>query len=132
MSRDTGHVLDAIDGALLDYTVSGDAMRWTPQPPALGDRIIAPASATGEQLEAFARSASAVAESLRPMIDAFTQACLRVGEQLAAWQAVLDRRAPAAPPAEDPRARALRAVQHRNTGPERAPAGRQKRPRRLT
>lgn len=26
------HVLDAIDGALEDWSVSGDAMRWTPEP----------------------------------------------------------------------------------------------------
>lgn len=31
----TQHVLDAIDGALEDWTVSGDAMRWTPEPPAV-------------------------------------------------------------------------------------------------
>lgn len=29
----TWRVIDAIDGALDDYTVSGDAMRWTPDPP---------------------------------------------------------------------------------------------------
>jgi hypothetical protein len=28
----TQHVLDAIDGALEDWSVSGDAMRWTPEP----------------------------------------------------------------------------------------------------
>lgn len=35
----TDAVLDAIDGALEDYTVSGDAMRWTPDlpdPPSCG------------------------------------------------------------------------------------------------
>jgi len=29
---DIDPVLAAIDGALADYTVSGDAMRWTPEP----------------------------------------------------------------------------------------------------
>jgi hypothetical protein len=28
----TDHVLAAIDGALLDWSVSGDAMRWAPEP----------------------------------------------------------------------------------------------------
>lgn len=34
MSDDTrlNHVLDAIDGALDDWSVSGDAMRWSPDP----------------------------------------------------------------------------------------------------
>lgn len=31
MSDRTEHVIDAIDGALEDYSVSGDAMRWTPE-----------------------------------------------------------------------------------------------------
>lgn len=30
--RTTEHVLDSIDRALLDYSVSGDAMRWQPDP----------------------------------------------------------------------------------------------------
>lgn len=34
MSADTSDVLAAIDGALRDPGVSGDAMRWTPGPPA--------------------------------------------------------------------------------------------------
>jgi hypothetical protein len=34
MTDRTQHVIDAIDGALDDGSVSGDAMRWTPAPPA--------------------------------------------------------------------------------------------------
>lgn len=30
---DGDHVIDAIDNALDDWQVSGDAMRWTPDPP---------------------------------------------------------------------------------------------------
>jgi hypothetical protein len=32
VSDDPDHTLDAIDGALADYDVSPDAMRWSPEP----------------------------------------------------------------------------------------------------
>lgn len=34
MTGTTGDILDAIDGALRDHAVSGDAMRWCPDPEA--------------------------------------------------------------------------------------------------
>lgn len=34
MSDRTQHIIDAIDGALEDWSVSVDAMRWTPEPEA--------------------------------------------------------------------------------------------------
>lgn len=44
MDDRTQHVIDAIDGALDDWSVSGDAMRWTPEQPGPAAPLHLPAS----------------------------------------------------------------------------------------
>lgn len=201
----TQHILDAIDGALGDWTVSGDAMRWRPelteplpepraesmavslaraaaprwraepvhhaplrQPrqngrgsmhttspvyfewsadlPSLDpwQRRVLDSALRGEQPyvdemhyrgRGFGRAArqaamvrahvdvlragmAAAADALQPYVDARL------------WEACIDPLVDQ-PDDEDPRARALRLRRQRGTGPGRAPAGQQKRPRSL-
>lgn len=115
----TDHVLDAIDGALHDYHLSGDAMRWTPDPaPPRPTRI----ELTPEQAERIASvMAGVITESVRRVVDAMrpiAQAVIaagtrlnELGQRLQALQ-VVDAPAPL-----DPRERALHARRTRNTGP---------------
>lgn len=73
MTERTQHVLDAIDGALDDWTVGPDAMRWTaePEPPPITVTITADTSGFERALqqlrESLAVSAAQAAEGLRRM-----------------------------------------------------------------
>lgn len=150
MDDRTQHVIDAIDGALDDWSVGPDAMRWTPEPAAVDEQPRAIFSVTGGLrfppadtdpwavdewtdvsgllAESFGVAFREAAESMaRVMTPSSTEV-----ERLMATLADLRPLALEEPDPEDARARALRLRRERNTGPRRASAGQQKRPRRLT
>lgn len=153
MSGDrTQHVLDAIDGALDDWSVSGDAMRWSPEPKPrpqatlvmpTGLRVIPapdwrpPPLPDVEALgSAFFRYlASSYADALNRMVipmREFGQAVRAASDTLApVLERIREEPEPDLPPDRtDVRAHALWRAQHRHTGPQRPTAGQSKRPRR--
>lgn len=154
----TRHVLDAIDGALEDWSVSADAMRWSPEPeveprpsgPSWRPTLVPPEIAVDWSPRQNGRAswhnpAAPIHHVAWPAaIEAWDEALRRametVGqpfaqERIAEFAATLADLQP--PPTTDDaepeaaRARALRMRQQRGTGPAREPAGRQKRPRQL-
>lgn len=164
MNDRTQHLIDAIDGALDDWSVGPDAMRWTPEPAAVDEQPRAIFSVTGGLRFAPAGtdpwavdewtdvSGTTVAGSRLAapwwqgavLAESFGVAIREAAESMARAMAMLpaeaermlvtlaELQAMDAPEPEDPRARALRLRRERNTGPGLVPAGRQKRPRRLT
>lgn len=157
MSADrTQHVIDAIDGALDDWAVGPDAMRWTPEPadvsvqdsrPAdiitrLLERSIwfEPARLTteehldvlaeiGRRMAAVASATMGLARSFTVFAEAFDGARVQLADVEVIPTVGFDEAAVCA--ADDsPRARALRLRRERNTGPSRD-LTRQRRPRRL-
>lgn len=146
MPDHTQHVLDAIDHALDDRTVSGDAMRWTPAPrptrPTSRRSLppIIPPDAPRLDPEAVAVAWRALTETAGAAVDAlsyaFTKMCWALADALPKIEATRDalRDAgvlPEEPPTE-PRARALWLARNRNTGPARATASQRPGPRTLT
>lgn len=139
----TDHVLAAIDGALKDWSVGPDAMRWAPEPPARGkptSLVLHPrvpehpgawhvlADRHGQVLLV---DWAVLERSLRgvftAMAEAAQQACevfRRLGESLAEAG-----HHPVQPPSS-PQRRALWLRQHRNTGPARPGPQQGRRPRR--
>lgn len=106
MSRDTDDVLALIDGALEDWSTSGDAMRWTPEAPVVPRLRFEPPVLTEADLarvragfRAFADSLSALAPTIRRLTEKFREGGLIPDEP------------------DDPRERALAARRNRNTGP---------------
>lgn len=133
-------VLDAIDAALDDPSVSDDAMRWTPDREAARRRIVAreqirrnvsitvPPLLTPEQIAAAAEQVAALREALRPAFETFARQIEAVGGSLAkAVEAIRpalldDSRIPPTPRSlrdTDPRAYALELRRTRGTGPDR-------------
>lgn len=114
-------ILDAIDGALNDWEVSDDAMRWRPEkdrdqpPPRQEDRL-------GPVRRAYYRSdLTALATHLAPAMQQLNQQLNQQFDYLtdvfrrngiAVWHRPRTR-----PPEEDPWERALRLRRTRNTGP---------------
>lgn len=153
MTRDdTQHVLDLIDGALDDWEVSGDAMRWRPpeaepveggigldaMAASIGARVAVRPSRdfamyfgpTGSPPPTTPRQAVALGYAVvQALHDETAQALEHYGRQIAALSAtpegpiIRDLRLwhdaveAESEPAEDPRERALRLRQQRNTGP---------------
>lgn len=68
-------ILDTIDNTLRDYSVSLDAMRWTPDPEKAQDAP-APKARSGVQLRPFLE----VLLSITPFIEQLTEVMKRVGE----------------------------------------------------
>jgi hypothetical protein len=129
----TQHVIDAIDGALDDWSVSDDAMRWTPEP---APRPVDPRGAVAARLvadpDAARRFFEQLGEAMRPLIEWADHAAAELGVHLDQLTKILQKvgALPDQPPTDDPRARALWLRQQRNTGPSRD-LTRQRRPRRL-
>ena len=94
-------ILDDIDRAISDCAVSGDAMRWTPEPPK-------PAPSHAQMAEMIRLACENLAAVLRPALDAVRAA----HEHLVAAGIVHHE------PPQDPRERALAARRNRNTGPQ--------------
>jgi hypothetical protein len=75
----SGDILDVIDGTLRDYAVSGDAMRWSPDPEAReadtdgGASLLLSVDVSGfveglrQVCEAIARLGAVCAKAMRPM-----------------------------------------------------------------
>jgi hypothetical protein len=128
--RDTQHVLAAIDGALSDWTVSGDTMRWTPGPPtpvvSVAPSPFVPDPHLAMLGERFVRAFQQAAEAIGRAFQASDGAIERLSRALADLDEDNDPHDEAS--AEDPRSRALRLLQHRGTGPDRDVV-RQRRPR---
>lgn len=126
MSRD---IIDSIDGALDDWQVSADAMRWTPESTSTAASRAAQRGLTGTSWMTTMHVEHVDLELLREI---FRPAIAQVN---AAFQQVKQAFHPAMtrdrytlwPPAqdepEDVRARALRLRQTRNTGPTKTPPG---------
>jgi hypothetical protein len=144
---DLDAVLASIDGALGDYSVSGDAMRWTPgdpealpewQPlgrgafvPSFADAVCAASDvALAEQrvrvvfrvdegaLERFRETCRQAGARFADLVEALNPVMQKLGEVFA------QLRPPGVPPppalrATDPRAYALALRQSRGTGPDR-------------
>lgn len=69
-------VLDTIDHVLHDFEVSGDAMRWTPEP--------RPApTLTADQIAAFGRVFATVGEAVNHQMRALAKAAQQVGKSYA-------------------------------------------------
>lgn len=126
----TQHVIDAIDGALEDRTVSGDAMRWNPEPqPAPVDPRQAVVARLMADPEAARRLGEQLAQAMRPLIEWADLAAGELGRRLEEVGAQLRRaRLVPEPLPADPKERALRLRQQRHTGPDRDVV-RQRRPR---
>lgn len=118
----TEEVLASIDHALGDWSVSGDAMRWTP---ARRIPIITPEQA--------ARLFTEMGEAMTPVIRGFVEIVEQAARDLAGLRIHFREAGLLSddPPSEDPRARALWLRRNRSTGPVVPTAARQKRPRRL-
>lgn len=135
----TSEVLDAIDGALDDLSVSDDAMRWNPDREAVRRRIVAreqirrnvsivvPPLLSPEQVARTVEQVASLGEALRPAFETFAKLVEEVGGSLAQAVEALrpalldDSRIP--PPRTlrdtDPRAYALELRRTRGTGPDR-------------
>lgn len=151
---ETDHVVAAIDGALSDYTLSPDAMRWSPDPPAAPRLILGAVGDVNQRVivgfdpsrlgsdhvfagytfvptridpAALARTGRAVAR----MRDSFERAAVEIGRSLAPLTAAMRRLdwTTFQPDDTDARTRALQARQSRNTGPARDPFQRRGRTR---
>lgn len=66
-------VLDSIDHVLHDYEVSGDAMRWTPEPRPVP-------TLTAGQIAAFGRAFAAVGETVNRQMRAVVKVAQQVGK----------------------------------------------------
>lgn len=134
MTDRTDHVIDSIDRALGDYSVSADAMRWATEeptdPPWPGLRV--PVARAAQYVPITAEQMVAAFRGLRPFFEAIDELARHFGLQMVEFQRALinDRRA-GEPSLAEIKARALRLRQHRNTGPSRD-VTRQRRPRRHT
>jgi hypothetical protein len=145
VTRDLDGILASIDGALGDDTVSGDAMRWTPDPPPVhspliwwlgvselavaeaieagraaerAERVRAVFRVDEEALERFRETCRQIGQSFADLVEALNPVMQKLGETLA------QLRPPGSPPppalrTTDPRAYALALRQHRGTGPDR-------------
>jgi hypothetical protein len=85
----SGDILDTIDGALHDYAMSADAMRWTPDPPT---RAGSQFDLTPEQTEALARAAARSVEITAEAISGFGVALIQAAHKLSGLFANLERR----------------------------------------
>jgi hypothetical protein len=117
----TQHVLDTIDGALADWSTSGDAMRWTPDEPREA-KPARPVLVPAPDPEAVRRLWEQLRDAIRPFVAWAEQAAHELEEKLRAVGHLPE------PLPTDPRERALWLAQHRNTGPDRD-LTRQRRPR---
>ncbi len=152
MSDRTQHVIDAIDGALDDWDVSGDAMRWRPEPEPEPTRLTwqptlvppeitidwRPASPprnhvhTHVSFHATAGAAVAHGEALRRAAEMMS---MHFPREAARWAIAALAEADTGPPPQDdsetetPRTCALRLRRERGTGPDRQ-VQHQRRPRR--
>lgn len=141
----TQHVIDAIDGALDDWTVGPDAMRWSPQPTGIplirasrprqnGRGIWRPPARDPELSLWIDVDVSRMQAAIQEMTEAFARAfsSVRVARFAAAIEQLPDVDEPSVTETtEHPPARALRLLRERNTGPSRD-LTRQRRPRRLS
>lgn len=104
----TEHVLEAIDGALADWALSKDAMRWSPEPedaPPLAWQM------TGEQRAEIQDAMRRVGVTIQSFADRYVAAFNHLAPKLRELGALLGE------PPRDPRERALWLRRHRNTGP---------------
>lgn len=106
----------AIDGALEDWGVGPDAMRWAPPPPTLEQRVLLMETAD------YGGAVVAAGRLMTEFLRAWVEEAVRVLSESVDWTAVLDGAATlgmadAGP--DDPRDRALWLRRTRNTGPSR-------------
>lgn len=74
-------ILETIDGALSGYETSRDAMRWVPKeerPDVLpADYLALAADALSRDMVRFLGTAQAIAEAIRPVVEAQARACAK-------------------------------------------------------
>ena len=111
----SGDILDQIDGAIDDWSVSQDAMRWTPEPPSPPQRcnpatlapfIVLDVEEFTFDAESLRRFFANLSERFRPVVAAANS----VARQLQDAGMIPE------PEPEDPRERALHRQRSRNTG----------------
>lgn len=112
------HVIDAIDGALHDWAVSDDAMRWTPSPSTTPDPPGVVLAQMVAAQEIARRVFEQLGEALRPIIEWGERVAAELGVGGVEFAEYLRSTglAPRPTPA-DPWARALQLRRQRNTGP---------------
>jgi hypothetical protein len=132
MTDRTDHVLAAIDGALDDRSVSGDAMRWTPDAATVGAGRDGHYREEEDDWAEIPRAWSElVAQAGEELVRAFGQMAEAVQRIAVAWPRPVRTREQVDPTEADlARARALELRRTRHTGPARD-LTRQKRPRML-
>lgn len=108
-------ILDLIDGAIEDYVLSSDAMRWQPEPDVRAEAHIQ-AAAYGQSY-VIAGLANGWARQMHDALDAWAA---QLVPAIRAVQQIAKHLGHEQPPT-DPRERALWHVRNRNTGPKQAP-----------
>lgn len=109
MTDRTSEVIEAIDGALSDWSTSGDAMRWVP-PEGRTEPPVEPAQVLWLMDDWVAAIAAATSQYLEEVVVAFDA----LGAALRDAGVLVDE---LSVELEDPKSRALRLRQARNTGP---------------